>query len=107
MNNQSASVTVLPMTLLRNMLCASAIFLAAPVAASGCYADYKAKQDNPLRLHYGIVALNSECNIRSAEREIAERLSGSGWVLLNVLSVFGEDQLGEKRNDAGPYYLRF
>ena len=107
MNNHPAGVTVLPMTLLRNIVCASVFLLAAPVAASGCYADYKAKQDDPLRLHYGVVALNGECSVRSAEREIAGRLSGSGWVLLNVLSVFGEDQLGEKRNDAGPYYLRF
>ena len=28
--------------------------LGGPAMAADCYADYKAKQDNPLRLHYGV-----------------------------------------------------
>ena len=31
--------------------------LAQPAHAAGCYADYKAKQDNPLQLHYGVIEL--------------------------------------------------
>ena len=33
--------------------------LAAPaVANAACYVEYKAKQDSPLRLHYGVLRLD-------------------------------------------------
>ena len=34
-----------------------ALTLAQPAQAADCYADYKAKQDSPLRLHYGVMQL--------------------------------------------------
>lgn len=72
-----------------------------------CYADYKAKQDNPLRLHYGVMQLRDKCDRGQAQTEVAARLGANGWTLLNVLSVFGPDELQGKKANAGPYFLRF
>ena len=83
------------------------IGIAAQAAQAGCYADYKAKRDNPLRLHYGVMELRGGCTKRDARSEIAARLSGSGWTLLNVVSVFGDDGLAKRKTSAGQFYLRF
>ncbi|MFK7834615.1 MAG: hypothetical protein AB8B60_00210 [Sulfitobacter sp.] len=81
--------------------------LALPAHAAGCYADYKAKQDNPLRLHYGVVQINGACDAQSAAAELAPRLAAQGWTLLNIVSVFGEDGLAQRKASAGSNYLRF
>ena len=86
---------------------ALAIGLGAPAHAAGCYADYKAKQDNPLRLHYGVAQINGPCDPASAANELAPRLAAGGWTLLNVVSVFVEDGLSSRKDSAGPNYLRF
>ena len=75
-------------------------------AAAECYADYKAKQDNPLRLHYGVAQVSS-CDTGGAEAEISPRLASDGWTLLNVLSTFGPEGLAERQASAGPYFLRY
>ena len=80
---------------------------AAPSQAAECYADYKAKQDKPLRLHYGVIQLSQACTKGPARAEVAARLQQNGWTLLNVISVFGPEGLAQRRADAGPYYLRF
>jgi len=79
--------------------------LALPVQAE-CYADYKAKQDNPLRLHYGVAQV-SACDKAAAKAELADRLAAAGWTLLNVLSVFGPEGLEERKASAAEYFLRF
>ena len=81
--------------------------LALPAHAAGCYADYKAKQDNPLRLHYGVAQINGPCSARAARAELQRRLAAQGWTLLNVLSVFGDEGLAQRKDSAGPNYLRF
>jgi hypothetical protein len=98
----------LPTSLHRPLLLAALLGVMALPAQAACYADYKAKQDNPLRLHYGIVELpDSACTPAAAKTEIERRLSGSGWTLLNVLSIFGSDGLAGRKADAGSYFLRF
>ncbi|MEM6311119.1 MAG: hypothetical protein AAF754_13830 [Pseudomonadota bacterium] len=77
------------------------------IAQSPCYADYKAKQDNPLRLHYGVAEIRGGCDAGAATAELRARLSAQGWTLLNVVGVFGADGLQERKDNAGPYYLRF
>ncbi len=84
-----------------------AISLASSVAAAECYADYKAKKDNPLRLHYGVVELRGGCDNASARDEITARIAKDGWQLLNVLSVFDETDLAGKEASAGQFYLRY
>ena len=81
--------------------------LAATASAAECFADYKAKRDNPLRLHYGVVQVTGPCNPADARAEIAARLQGNGWTLLNVVSLFDRSGLEERRRSAGQYYLRF
>lgn len=83
-------------------------FLAAPAQAS-CYADYKAKRDNPLQLHYGVIELADQfCGAPAdASAEIAGRIGRDGWLLLNVLSIFNESGLGQRKDSAGEYFLRY
>jgi len=76
-------------------------------ADAACYADYKAKQDNPLRLHYGVIELFGDCSTEGAEAEIPERIETDDWELLAVLSVFGDEGLDERSANAGDYYLRY
>jgi hypothetical protein len=85
------------------------VVMALPLAASAaeCYADYKAKQDNPLRLHYGVIQLQSTCKRQPANAEVSARLTQAGWTLLNIMSVFGPEGLDERRANAGSFYLRF
>jgi hypothetical protein len=83
------------------------VALAAYPATAACYADYKAKQDDPLRLHYGVMELGGECSRSAARAEIAARLQRNGWILLNVLSVFDDSGLEQRKNSAGQYFLRF
>jgi len=78
-------------------------------AEAACYADYKAKRDNPLRLHYGVIELpDAVCaDVAQATAEIRARLASDTWQLLNVLSVFDADGLDNRKKSAGKYFLRF
>jgi hypothetical protein len=84
-----------------------AFLFAALPAQAACFADYKAKQDNPLRLHYGVMEIRGACAPGPAAREIADRIARQGWALLNVVSVFGEEGLAQRKDSAGQFYLRF
>lgn len=90
------------------LVLALAVSLAA-VPAQACYADYKAKQDNPLRLHYGVAEIpEGACGSKSAAAQaLAPRLARDGWKLLNILSIFGPEGLDQRRDSAGPYFLRY
>ncbi|WP_300032748.1 hypothetical protein [uncultured Roseobacter sp.] len=83
-----------------------AIIAGNAAQAADCYADYKAKQDNPLRLHYGVAEI-SQCSKQGARAELSARLAAQGWTLLNIVSVFNADGLAERKQSAGPNYLRF
>ena len=85
------------------------LFLAA--AASGahaaCYADYKAKQDDPLKLHYGVAEVAGACTPANARVELGPRVAVDGWTLLNIVSVFDDAGLAERKESAGSYFLRY
>lgn len=88
-------------------LAATLAVLALPAQAA-CFADYKAKQDNPLRLHYGVIELpDAACNPGAARAEAARRLAAQGWTLLNVVSVFGSEGLEGRKANAGAHFLRY
>ncbi len=91
------------------MLVALTALAVSGSAKAACYADYKAKRDNPLRLHYGIIELpDAVCDNESESRaDIKTRLRTGGWELLNVVSVFGADQLENRKESAGKFFLRF
>jgi hypothetical protein len=59
----------------------------SPAWAQGCYAEYKAKQDNPLRLDHGVIALTDCTGTAQVEAEVRARLAARGWILLKVVSV--------------------
>ena len=81
--------------------------LCASSAQAACYADYKAKQDNPLRLHYGVAKVDGDCTKARATDQLEPRLASAGWTLLNVLGVFDDAGLEERKDSAGEYFLRF
>ncbi|MCK0168564.1 hypothetical protein MWU52_13445 [Jannaschia sp. S6380] len=84
----------------------AALLLAGPASAA-CYADYKAKRDDPLRLHYGVIEIpEDDCTVAAATAALRARL-GDGWQLLQVQSVFGPEALDERRAGAGEYFLRY
>lgn len=94
-------------TMMRFLLTLVLVILFAGTADARCYADYKAKRDQPLRLHYGVAELRGACNQRAAQSELRDRLSANGWTLLQVMSVFGPDGLDRRKASAGSYYLRY
>lgn len=80
---------------------------AALPAGADCYADYKAKQDDPLRLAYGVAKIDGPCSVPSARTELSGRLERAGWTLLTVLGTFDESGLAERQSSAGDHYLSF
>lgn len=85
----------------------AALITPGAAQAADCYADYKAKKDAPLRLHYGVINLKNGCDASSAKQEVAGRIGKDGWTLLNVLSVFDASELSGKEDSAGQFYLRY
>lgn len=77
-------------------------------AGAECYADYKAKKEPPLQLHYGVAQVSDgNCSTGAAQTELTPRLAADGWTLLNVLTTFGPEGLAERKASAGAYYLRY
>ena len=85
----------------------TALLISVSAAQAACYADYKAKRGDPLRLHYGVAEVKGDCTEDNAEKEIAKRIARDGWELLDVVSVFSDDGLDERRANAGEFYLRY
>jgi hypothetical protein len=93
---------------LKTIALAGTLMLAAAPALAECYADYRAKMDNPLRLHYGVIELPADaCSVGAAAPVIAARIAQGGWDLLQVVSVFDQSGLTPRRADAGEFFLRF
>lgn len=93
----------------RLMMTATILALLALPASAECYVDYKAKQDGPLRLHYGVAQVSdSLCGDKKAARtELEPRLAASGWTLMKILGFFGPEGLEGRKDSAGDYFLRF
>ena len=91
------------------LLSAALILALGTAAQAACYADYQAKTDNPLRLHYGVIELSEAAcaNRARATAEAQTRLAAGGWTLLSILSTFGAEGLNARRADAGQNFLRF
>ena len=89
------------------MIITLAIFLTQSAQAA-CYADYKAKQENPLKLHYGIMKFDSvECTASIVQKKVALRLLPHGWTLLNLLTVSRKLPTTQRKENAGENFLRY
>ncbi|MFN3605754.1 MAG: hypothetical protein ACK4SS_00960 [Cypionkella sp.] len=86
------------------ILAIAALCALALPAQAACYADYKAKMDDPLRLHYGVAEV--ACG-GDTVADLAARLAANGWTLLTILSTFDETGLQERKDSAASYFLRF
>ena len=94
-------------TAIASLVAAVLAGLAGPAGAA-CFADYKAKRDGPLELHYGTIEVpDSACSVGAAAPVVASRIGADGWQLLSVLSVFGPEGLAQRERDAGAYHLRY
>ena len=93
---------------LYGLIWATLVLLAWPAQAE-CFVDYKAKQDNPLQLAYGVAQVSNDiCGDTGAqEADLAARLAADGWTLLKVLSSFGPEGLDERKASAGEFFLRY
>lgn len=90
------------------LLAAAALTLLAAPLHAACFADYSARMDNPLRLHYGVIEVpQSACSVGAASSVVAGRIGAQGWTLVSVRSVFDDAGLASRRADAGQYYLSF
>ncbi len=78
-------------------------------ARAECYADFKAKQDNPLRFAYGVSQVSDGAcgKPKAAHAELQPRLASDGWTLLKIVSTFGPDGLQERKSSAGEFFLRY
>jgi hypothetical protein len=76
-------------------------------AQAACYADYTAKRDDPLRLHYGVAEIMGACTPEGAEVELTPRLAEGDWQLLSIEGVFDDAGLEERETSAGEYHLRY
>ena len=86
---------------------AVALTLAGPAAAE-CYADYKAKRDEPVKMIYGVGRVSDgNCSIDAAKVELAPRLAANGWTILLVLSTFGPEGLVERKASASEWFLSY
>lgn len=92
--------------ILFSLLSAGLLIAGSAAAQAACYADYKARRDNPLQLHYGVMEVSS-CDRGAAQGEVEARLARNGWTLLNVLGTFDESGLEQRKANAGQFYLRF
>jgi hypothetical protein len=95
--------------MVRFMLSFALLAVLALPAQAECYLDYKAKQDDPLRLHYGVALVSDAvCEDKKAAREELEpRLAAAGWTLIKILGFFGPEGLDERKESAGEDFLRY
>jgi hypothetical protein len=70
---------------------ALAALLAAAPAGAACRVEYKAKQDNPLRLDFGVADLPDKAcaSKEAAAQALAPKLKKQGWTLLAIVSILG------------------
>ncbi|MCA0041950.1 hypothetical protein [Celeribacter litoreus] len=82
--------------------------LAPGLADASCYASYKAKQDSPLKLHFGVAEIDdTKCTKAVARDALKPRLATDGWILLSIVDMIPEEKLDEVKADAGDYFLRY
>ena len=91
---------------------AAAIFLwcaclSSVAHAEDCFVLYKAKKDNPLKLHLGLIQINGQCASHDIEGITIQRLNSSGWKLLKIVKFTGKIEVEKMEKDLGDYFLKY
>lgn len=86
-------------------LCFATFFSAA--YANECFVLYKAKKDNPLKLHLGLIQINGQCSDHDVEGITSKRLSSTGWKLLQIVTSSGNIDTKKMESDLGDYFLKY
>jgi hypothetical protein len=68
---------------------------------------YKAKKDNPLKLHLGLIQINGQCSDHDVEGITNKRLSSTGWKLLQIVTASGNIDTKKMESDLGDYFLKY
>lgn len=92
---------------MKNIILALGLLVLAVPAQAACYADYKAKKDDPLRLAYGVTQVAGDCTKKSAANALRPKLAADGWTLLNIVGTFDESGLEQRKGAAGDFFLRY
>lgn len=77
------------------------------LAGDKCFYEYKAKQDDPLRLHVGILQTNHKCGANQAMAELRQRLDAGGWKLIQVVTSFEERPSNEQLQKYGHFIFKY
>lgn len=62
----------------------------ASAASAACTVEYKAKQDNPLRLEHEKIKVDGPCTVDAVTDSVEAQLAERGWTLLKIVSVSDE-----------------
>ena len=81
--------------------------LSSVVYADDCFILYKAKKDNPLKLHLGLIKINGPCLNRNIETIISSRLNPSGWLLLKIVNISESIEAKKMERELGDYFLKY
>ena len=75
--------------------------------ADNCFVLYKAKKDNPLRLHLGLMEIERQCTDVDIEALSQQRLKSDGWSLLQIVDRSQKIDTKNIESDLGEYFLKY
>lgn len=77
------------------------------VYADECFVLYKAKKDNPLKLHLGLMQVKKNCLVKNLETTVSNRLNSSGWLLLKIVNITESIEKEKMKRDLGDYFFKY
>ena len=81
--------------------------LSSVAHAENCFILYKAKKDNPLKLHLGLMEIDRTCSDDAIEVILRRRLLPAGWSLLQIVNVSQDIAVEKIKRDLGEYFLKY
>ena len=90
------------------ILAAAATVAMAMPASAACYAEYRAQQQSPVQLAFGVAEIRSgSCDAQSAAAYLRSALARSGWTLSNIVSTVSTNSAPGNSGYTNGHYLRF
>ena len=77
------------------------------LADDKCFYEYKAKKDDPLRLHVGILETNQTCDLNTELGKLQSRLETGGWRLIQVVKSFDKRPSDEQLQKYGQFIFKY